>query len=123
MIDVACGQYFTMVLTRTGDIYAWGDNKHGQLGVDCNEIGFSCVPLKLRWNFGLIKMIATGWTHSSALTEDGRIFSWGRATYGQLGCGIKDRLIWEPKAVENSHKICQLALGSEHNVALDGNDY
>ena len=28
---VACGQYFTLVLTQHGDLYGFGDNKYRQL--------------------------------------------------------------------------------------------
>jgi hypothetical protein len=33
VVSVACGERHSVALTRLGEIYCWGDNKKGQLGV------------------------------------------------------------------------------------------
>ena len=42
--------------------------------------------IELLWPLGVIQ-IAAGDNHSAALTADGRVFTWGRGKYGQLGLG------------------------------------
>ncbi|KAK0157859.1 hypothetical protein PV328_011549 [Microctonus aethiopoides] len=120
IIDIACGQYFTIALAGNGDIFTWGNNKYGQLGVDSNEIPSSILPIKLEMNFGEVKMISAGWTHANVLNNEGIIFAWGRNTYGQLGNGLNDIYQqWQPKIVQTISNIRQLSVGSEHNIALD----
>lgn len=33
VVGVACGERHSVALTRMGEVYCWGDNKKGQLGV------------------------------------------------------------------------------------------
>ena len=44
------------------------------------------AEIELLWPLGIIQ-IACGDNHSAALTADGRVFTWGRGKYGQLGLG------------------------------------
>ena len=31
---IACGDYHMMAVSNKSDVYAWGDNKEGQCGID-----------------------------------------------------------------------------------------
>ena len=44
------------------------------------------AEIEALWPLGVIQ-IACGDNHSAALTADGRVFTWGRGKYGQLGLG------------------------------------
>ena len=56
---VACGQYFTLVLTHNRDLYGFGDNKYRQLlskekkSIETPEL---LISRKMR-------EISVGWTH------------------------------------------------------------
>ncbi|XP_046466218.1 secretion regulating guanine nucleotide exchange factor isoform X1 [Neodiprion pinetum] len=121
--SVACGQHHTIALSKNGDLYAWGDNKHGQLGFDPKIYARLETPLKLEnVNVGPDGKIFTGWTHTAVL-HDGKVFAWGRNTYGQLGRGADKFLAesqptWLPKVIKNVPDFVQIAVGSEHNIAL-----
>jgi alpha-tubulin suppressor-like RCC1 family protein len=56
-----------------------------------------------------------------AFADDGKIINWGRNTYGQLGCHEYQRsLHWKPQIMDNIENVKQLAVGSEHNIAILG---
>lgn len=130
--NVACGQYYTVVLTKNQkdmyNIYVFGDNKHGQLGFNPKS-PFSearlwqpiCIPLSgARLDTSI--QIHAGWSHINILS-DGIVFSWGRNDYGQLGhllANSQNAILIEKELphIERIPRIVQLSVGSEHNVAL-----
>lgn len=117
--EIACGQHYTVVTTKNGDLYVTGDNKHGQLGLDPNALVKTPSLIKLT-NLSLEAKIKlhTGWSHTMLLLGN-EVFSWGRNTYGQLGCPENERPTpWKMERVAGIGKIRQIAVGSEHNVAL-----
>ncbi|NXU49051.1 SRGEF factor, partial [Turnix velox] len=82
---VAASFYHSVSLTDEGNLYVWGSNKHGQLV--SKEI-FLAEPKKIEskfFSYERIGAVWSGWTHLVAQTETGKVFTWGRADYGQLG--------------------------------------
>ncbi|NWW71342.1 SRGEF factor, partial [Climacteris rufus] len=82
---VAAGSYHSVSLTDDGLLYVWGSNKHGQL---VSKDIFLPEPKKIDTQFfshEKIGAVWSGWTHLVAQTETGKVFTWGRADYGQLG--------------------------------------
>ncbi|KAI3370683.1 hypothetical protein L3Q82_007240 [Scortum barcoo] len=82
---VAAGSAHCVCLTGDGDLFLWGSNKHGQLTTP--EPFLSSPTLVKHSLLGGEKVIHawSGWTHIVAQTETGRVFTWGRGDYGQLG--------------------------------------
>ncbi|XP_029034052.2 secretion-regulating guanine nucleotide exchange factor-like isoform X1 [Osmia bicornis bicornis] len=121
--SVNCGQRHTIVVEENGDLYGFGDNKHGQLGLNTDILSNTSFPIKLLdVPFKSPAEIQCGWSHTVALS-DGQIFSWGRNTYGQLGVKeFEGSSTWKVMWRENESKIRQISVGSEHNVALTEND-
>ncbi|NXA37689.1 SRGEF factor, partial [Eudromia elegans] len=132
---VAASSYHSVSLTDGGCLYVWGSNKHGQLV--SKEI-FLLMPKKIETYFFSHEKVAavwSGWTHLVAQTETGRVFTWGRADYGQLGrravapdgqeaCGAAEQplepLCNIPTLVPCLDGASQIACGSEHNLAVVG---
>ncbi|NXI51031.1 SRGEF factor, partial [Chloroceryle aenea] len=132
---VAASSYHSVSLTDEGHLYVWGSNKHGQLM--SKEI-FLVEPKKLEPQFFLHEKIGavwSGWTHLVAQTETGKVFTWGRADYGQLGrhpvgpdgqkaCTASEQhlelLCNIPVSVPCLNGASQIACGSEHNLAVVG---
>ena len=123
-MDVSCGQNHTIAHGKHGKIYSWGENKHGQLGIIIDEGNkkIDAHEVKIVEGRGEILELRTGWTHTCVLRDDGNVYAWGRNTYGQLGRREEEeRQCWKSKGVEFGMRIRQLAVGSEHNIALSGN--
>jgi alpha-tubulin suppressor-like RCC1 family protein len=78
----------------------------------------SCHPLLLTlpWHFlvhhfTLFTQVAAGGTHSLAVTSSGRMFIWGRASYGRLGagCSAKDQYSPVEVALPGGHERWKVA--------------
>ena len=91
--QVAAGGWHSLALSNIGDIYAWGWNNHGQLGVTClpPEVpqAFYMLPYIIEFpQECMVDHIACGARHSAAATsQPAGVWSWGWGKYGQLGHG------------------------------------
>jgi alpha-tubulin suppressor-like RCC1 family protein len=84
--QVANGGYDGLALTTSGRVYAWGDNRYGQVGDGTRTSRLA--PVLVRMPRGVkITAIAGGSQHSLALTSAGRVLAWGLGSFGQLGDG------------------------------------
>eukprot|EP00057_Strongylocentrotus_purpuratus_P007783 XP_011662257.1 PREDICTED: probable E3 ubiquitin-protein ligase HERC4 [Strongylocentrotus purpuratus] len=85
---VACGDDHTLAVSDRGQVLGWGRNDRGQCGLATGDIENKPRPriLKHLASYQFVK-VCCGSLHSMALTRDGRLFSWGDNTYGQLGIG------------------------------------
>ncbi|XP_035762979.1 secretion-regulating guanine nucleotide exchange factor isoform X3 [Neolamprologus brichardi] len=134
---VTAGSAHCVCLTGDGDLFLWGSNKHGQLTT--TEPFLSSPTLLKRSLLDGEKVINvwSGWTHNVAQTESGRVFTWGRGNYGQLGRQISasedteqqpagpaaqggTQEVGLPAEVENLCGATQICCGSEHNLATVG---
>jgi alpha-tubulin suppressor-like RCC1 family protein len=128
IIDTCCGVSHSLVLTNSGQVYAWGSNEFGQIGnerSDKNEC--QLIPIKVNgFNEEKVIQISCGGYHSMALTESGRVFSWGRNISGQLGLYYSVNTN-KPLIVSLSNKISikKISCGSAHSLLLscDGDVY
>ncbi|XP_041049805.1 probable E3 ubiquitin-protein ligase HERC4 isoform X2 [Carcharodon carcharias] len=67
-----------------------------------------------------IIQVACGSNHSLALSKDGKLFTWGQNTYGQLGLGTKGGSEHSPQCVTSltGMPVAQITAGGEHSFAL-----
>lgn len=78
-----------MILNKLGEIYSYGQNTWGQLGLGHNK-DFHIVPNntfeKVNVGSNCIDMNC-GFAHTIVLTVDKKLYVWGKNDYGQLGLG------------------------------------
>ena len=86
-ISCSRGQFHThvLLLTEQGHIYAMGSNYKSKLGIDRNQLFAGQWTLIESTRTCPFQMIAAGGIHSSALSVDGRVFTWGCGSDGRLG--------------------------------------
>ena len=87
--DVAAGYEHTLFLCSDSTIAATGRNSNGQLGNGTTLNSTTAVKVFAGGHLNGKTPIAVeaGGYHSSAVTSDGNIFTWGSDNYGQLGNG------------------------------------
>jgi len=80
-VDVACGDYHTLVLLKNGDLYSAGQNLMGQCGTgSTSEAITSFTKVK-----SSVKAIAAGQHHTLIIDNTSTAFGIGYNRYGQLG--------------------------------------
>jgi alpha-tubulin suppressor-like RCC1 family protein len=137
IIDICCGFSHSFVLTNSGEVYASGLNKRGQIGNGSSHYECQTIPIKLN-GFNDEKLIQiwlnalNGYLHWMALTKRGRVFSWGYNECGQLDRNNTNYSVNKPLIVslsnENStEKVCcglyhTLLLSSDGHIYWFGNN-
>ncbi|XP_030879668.1 probable E3 ubiquitin-protein ligase HERC6 isoform X3 [Leptonychotes weddellii] len=84
IIQVSCGHYHSLALSEDGQLFSWGSNSHGQLGLG-KESPSQASPQRVRSLDGIpLTQVAAGGVHSFALSLSGASFGWGSNNAGQL---------------------------------------
>ena len=115
-VFIASGQDHNCAVVANGDVYCWGRNDKGQLGVG-TSVTESLVPVKVPGLPSAALRVDGGKEHSCALLSTGAIYCWGRNDKGQLGDGTKtDR----PNATRTLaiNGATDLCTGEKHSCAL-----
>uniref|UniRef100_A0A3Q3QAZ2 RCC1-like domain-containing protein n=2 Tax=Monopterus albus TaxID=43700 RepID=A0A3Q3QAZ2_MONAL len=132
---VTAGSAHCVCLTEDGDLFLWGSNKHGQLSTTEPFLPSPTLLKRSLLDGEKVINVWSGWTHTVAQTESGRVFTWGRRDYGQLGRQASTSQSMEKKSagrlaegenqeaflpaeVEVLSGASQIACGSEHNLAI-----
>nr|XP_026484515.1 RCC1 domain-containing protein 1 [Vanessa tameamea] len=124
IVKIKAGGWHSLALSEYGDLYAWGWNDTGQLGMNINKDGEENLERKGQKNYAIprpvdiyndqgeeieliIKDIACGTRHSAILLEDNTIWTTGCNKYGQLGFSPKDyeKLEYFKKSYHNPNII------------------
>lgn len=124
IIKVACGLYHTVAVTAGGEVYAFGKNDYGQLGLGhARNVKLpSLVKISTSDSDEKIVDVSCGYYHTVVITEKGKLITWGRNDYGQLGIGSKDHKN-APQYVPLplSSKIKYTSCGCYHTLILLSN--
>jgi len=117
-------------LTKRHKVYACGHNKWGQLGfpnAGKNRIRMLKTPKlidDLHVDNREVTTIRCGDCNSYCIDSKGRLLSWGRNEFGELGTGERTkRLRSKPTVIpffeENQIQIVKMCSGSDHALVLD----
>jgi len=125
IVQIAAGDAHSMVLLDNGEIWSWGDNAFGQLGL--GDIVSTMVPARVNLENGNplmnIVSIVAGAFHSLALSNDGYIWAFGNNLDGQLGNGSSVN-ISKPAKVQHPDNgmpfsdVVFIAAGASHSLAI-----
>ena len=112
---VACGKYHSAALTASGDVYAWGLNDCGQLGLGQTK---ATTPAKVEALSGIgVTQLSCGEYHTLALTDQGEVLSFGHGEFGRLGHGDEEYQ-FVPKVIEALRDVRAVAIAAGHKHSM-----
>jgi alpha-tubulin suppressor-like RCC1 family protein len=98
IVSISAGGFHTCAVSSSGNVYCWGYNTNGQLGVNSNtgpqicngSDGCSEMPVEVLGVGGSgylsnISSVTAGSSHTCALSSSGNVYCWGANNSGQLG--------------------------------------
>ena len=129
--SVSLGRYHSSSITSEGRIFTWGFNMKGQLGDGTTENSSTPIDITSQFDLGVgetIISINLGEMHSSVITSEGRIFTWGQNDSGQLGNGTYSSGVYDSNSspieittqfyLYAGERIVSVSLGRSHSSAL-----
>lgn len=127
--QIASGEAHSVAVTTSGEVYVWGSNQRGQLGLGSAFGSQVTIPEKLEFATSgegedRVVGVACGAWHSMAWLENADLYAWGDNSFGQLGTGdskpaqgmVRVRLPSSRKS-----EIKSIVSGGFHNLLLDQN--
>ena len=121
MVGVGIGH--VLCVTRSRQLYAWGTNKQGQLGLGTiSDIVYSPVYVQAMSGVNC-KFCACGNNYSAVLNDFGELWTFGSLSYGRLGIGefFRDDSQVMPRKVDSDVHFISLSCGTYHTLGI-GND-
>ena len=109
-----CYYSHTIALTIRSELYVWGSNKNGQLGM--GDYKYQRTPHKLL--LSNIKKINGGSDYTISLTKLNEIYVWGKNSYGMLGLGDNHNQKYNSPQKLSLPDVNSIACGYLHVIAL-----
>ena len=123
--SIAAGSNNSLAITSNGELYSWGYNGDGQLGIGLpplvqpTPLAVSTSSLPVGTTFSAI---AVGYDHSLALSFDGLLYAWGANDEGQLGDGTQSLSAVVLPVSTSSFPVgttfSQIVAGKQYSMAL-----
>ena len=126
IVDISGEAFHLLLLTSSNNLYSWGRNNFGQVGV--SPFLDSNLPINISNKFNLnstesFVSVKTGNAHSGALTNAGRLFLWGSNIYGQIGNSLNSDNEYITDITSNfglysNEKIVSFDLGFRNSIVI-----
>ena len=122
---MALGNCFTVLINERGDVYSFGQNTFGKLGIGTGT-GEQLLPCKVNFStrlFSFPAMVSAGWQHAACVMNDGTVYAWGDNTCGRLGIPETPQTAnsWSPMRMPpllNNKKAMMVACGDSFTLLL-----
>ena len=124
--SISCGYNFSMAITQQGQLFSWGDDTTGQLGLG-PKAGRQAAPKLVSLHrtsddaaSTFVVGAAGGWGHTCVVTSGGVVWAWGFGGRGQLGLGdleTRSSPSMVKGALERVH-VRLVTCGAQFTVAL-----
>ena len=115
VVDIDAGNDYTICVVDDGTVYSWGRDGCGQLGQGSQE------RLVLEPKRGSMKeketRVAAGNSHVLAISDHGKLFSWGEGNSAQLGHGKTNNLDL-PTEISSIQNVVSASAGNGHSGAV-----
>lgn len=116
---VFAGENRSFAVNSKGDLYAWGYNGNGELGIGKNAVQWN-TPIRVP-DLTDVKSVEAGSNFTIALKEDGTLWAWGSNECGIFGVSSPMRSSSNaPVQVKWLNNIVAIAVGDKHAIALGG---
>lgn len=118
-VNFVCGYSHVIGTTCLGNVYSWGSNQFGQLGLGTGQYKYNTPQLLRPPVDDAWQTFACGGEHNIAITSRGEMYAWGFNTFGELGIGTKQNYNSPTRVIlPTKDPIKDIQCGVHHSVVL-----
>jgi len=117
MVKVVAGYEHSAALSADGQVFVWGNNHAGQLGLG-QVLNQDTPQIVSALALSKVLNIESGYGQLLFVTDDGELHICGLNVKGQLGLGHTNNPIAAPAKVELPGPVANVASGNAHTVVL-----
>jgi alpha-tubulin suppressor-like RCC1 family protein len=116
VIEIAAADHYCLALKDDGTVWAWGDNRFGQLGDGTLTDRYNPVQVSALFD---MTAIAAASHCSVGLKADGTVWTWGSNANGMLGNGtLSNYAISDPTQVSGLTNMTTITASINHAAAI-----
>uniref|UniRef100_A0A7N8YDG2 Regulator of chromosome condensation (RCC1) and BTB (POZ) domain containing protein 2 n=1 Tax=Mastacembelus armatus TaxID=205130 RepID=A0A7N8YDG2_9TELE len=131
VVNIACGQLCSMAVLDNGEVYGWGYNCNGQLGLGNNGNqqtpcriaalqGVNIVQVRSVFVTRMVEVAACHTSHTSAAkTQSGQVFMWGQCR----GQAVASPHLTHFSSTDDVFACFATPAVTWHLLSVDGDDY
>ena len=116
---LVAGEHYSCGLDVDDELWCWGENDLGQLGLGSNDDDFG-TPQRVSSDDGWLH-VAAKFRHTCAIDVEEQLWCWGWNAHGQVGVEGEGQFEDDPQRVDNSSGWGDVAVGFGHTCGVDGN--
>lgn len=111
---ISSGNFYTMILTNGGDLYAVGSNNFGRLGNGTTDEQMN--PVKVATD---VKNVVAGFNHTMFIKNNGDLYGMGYNGNGQLGDGTTEN---KTTPVKVASHVASVSVGPNYTMYITDNN-
>lgn len=117
--QVTTGFGHTCVIDQAGDVYCWGNNEVGQIGIGTTE---SPIPAAKKISqFTKARMVSAGAAHNCVIDRNEDLYCWGQNGNGKVGSGNTEQ-VNSPIKVSGISKVTYVHAGRLATCAISSGE-
>jgi alpha-tubulin suppressor-like RCC1 family protein len=125
IVKGSAGQSHSLVIDSNGNLYGWGGNRNGELGLPSLSDFDTPTPIfitkhdSITEELVVCQSVCCGNNHSLVLTRDGQVYAFGVNHFGQLGISIPHLTTTStPTLIETlkDQRVLSVSAGSSHSL-------
>lgn len=128
VIDISCGKEHAICITEDYKLFSWGNNYHGQLGLEnfpCNFDSNKFEASEISY-FKKMKVIyiKAEYYNSYCMSSENKLYGWGSNDHGQLFQDLDQTIINTPHVINLNEEFSDLLIAMKKSggsvYACDG---
>lgn len=126
LIGIAAGAQHSIAVSKSGEVYTWGDGGGGKLGHGSppalslwGRYRSEAKPRLVRaLETQVIREVAAGHAHTACVSDNGTAYVFGSGKYHQLGRVSTDEDAHSPIQLPGPPSVTSIACGGAHSLAI-----
>ena len=117
IVSVYAAHDVSFAINASSELFAWGDNRDGLLGLPTREI----IETPTRVAIGDVVKVAIGREHALAMSSSGALYGWGQSQYRRLGARlpVPDADIRLPE-LSRQENVSDIAIATDISLVVAG---